>query len=128
MQGKDLFEYAIVRLVPRVEREEFINVGVVLYCRGQRFLQMQFTLDERRCAALVGELDINELLRHLRAFQKICEGEGSDQNTIAALPPAERFRWLTAKRSAVIQTSPVHPGFCSDAAAMLEQLHAKLVL
>lgn len=128
MQEKELFEYAVIRLVPRVEREEFINVGVVLYCRGQRFLQMRFTLDAQRCAALGGQVDMDELLAHLRAFQKICEGGSNEEHAIAALPPAERFRWLTAKRSAMIQTSAVHPGLCTDAMAMLERLHAHLVL
>lgn len=127
MQGKELFEYAVIRLVPRVEREEFINIGVVLYCRGQRFLQMRFSLDPRRCAILQADIDMDDLLAYLKAFQQLCDGNGAG-NAIAALPPAERFRWLTAKRSAVIQTSAVHPGLCTDAADMLERLYTQLVL
>lgn len=125
MQGKELFEYAVIRLVPRVEREEFINVGVVLYCRGQRFLQTRLSLDPRRCAVLQADMDVDDLSAYLTAFQQICDG--SSANAIAALPPAERFRWLTAKRSAVIQTSAVHPGLCTDAADMLERLYTQLV-
>lgn len=127
MQGKELFEYAVIRFVPRVEREEFINIGVVLYCRGQRFLQMRFSLDPHRCGILHAATDQDELLEYLEAFQQICDGSGAE-NAIAAMPPAERFRWLTAKRSAVIQTSAVHPGLCSDAADTLERLYTQLVL
>ncbi len=127
MLERDLFVYAVVRIVPRVEREEFINVGVVLYCRQQRFLDVRFTVDKRRCEALSTQLDIDELQEYLMAFQRICRG-GSDGGPIAVLSPAERFRWLTAKRSTVIQTSPVHPGLCTDAKAELEHLHEQLVL
>jgi len=127
MQGKELFEYAVVRFVPRVEREEFINIGVVLYCRAQHFLQMRFSLDPHRCAVLQGDIDGEDLLAYLKAFQQICDGSATDSE-IAALPLAERFRWLTAKRSAVIQTSAVHPGLCTDASETLERLYTQLVL
>ena len=126
MLDKELFEYAVVRLVPRVEREEFINVGVVLFCKAQRFLRMQFQLDERRCACLFAGLDVQEATDYLNLFQQICTGQG-DAHEIASLPQADRFRWLTARRSAVIQTSAVHPGLCVDAEATLEQLYLQLV-
>ena len=126
MQEKELFEYAVVRLVPRVEREEFINVGVVLYCRGQRFLSMLYELNQSRCSGLYGDLDFADIADYLQVFQQICEGDVAAHG-ISALPQAERFRWLTAKRSAVIQTSAVHPGLCVDAGAKLEQLYAQLV-
>ncbi len=121
MQGRELFEYAVIRIVPRVEREEFINVGVVLYCRSQNFLDVRFLLDGSRCEALCPSVAIDELHDYLDAFRQICLGAG-DGGPIAKLPIAERFRWLTAKRSTVIQTSPVHPGLCLSAQETLEKL------
>ena len=127
MQGKQLFEYAIIRIVPRVEREEFMNVGVVLYCAGQKFLQMRFQLDEDRLKAFSATISIPEISEYLCAFQRICKG-GKEGGAIGALPVAERFRWLTATRSTVVQTSKVHPGLCDDAGEMLEKLYGQLVL
>lgn len=127
MQERELFEYAVVRIVPRVEREEFINVGVVLYCRRQNFLNVRFALHTKRCEAFCASLDIDEVDAYLQAFQRICLGE-ADGGPLAVLPPAERFRWLTAKRSTVIQTSPVHPGLCIDAQETLTQLFEELVV
>ena len=126
MQKKHLFEYAVIRIVPRVEREEFLNVGVVLYCPGQRFLQARILLDKSRLTVFSDKLDIGELETYLHAFERICAGsnEGGD---IAKLPIAERFRWLTATRSTVVQTSRVHPGLCEDAAQMLERLYREMV-
>jgi len=127
MQEKYLFEYAVIRIVPRVEREEFINTGVVLYCAKQKFLQMQFVLNKERIKALSAELSIEDIHEYLCAFQRICKGEKAG-GEIAKLPIAERFRWLTATRSTVVQTSKVHPGFCDDASEMLERLYDQLVL
>jgi hypothetical protein len=127
MQEKHLFEYAVIRLMPKVEREEFINAGVVLYCAKQKFLQMEFNLDEARLAAFSPTLNIAEVKEYLCAFQRICKG-GVDGGEIGKLPIAERFRWLTATRSTVVQTSKVHPGFCVDAGEMLARLYAQLVL
>ena len=127
MQEKYLFEYAVIRIVPRVEREEFINTGVVLYCAKQKFLQMQFVLNSARITALSTELSIEDIREYLCAFQRICKGEKAG-GEIAKLPIAERFRWLTATRSTVVQTSKVHPGFCDDAGEMLERLYSQLVL
>lgn len=127
MQERELFEYAVIRIVPRVEREEFINVGVVLYCRGQNFLDARVSLNKRRCQALCRSVDIDELNDYLEAFHRICLGRG-DGGPIATLPLAERFRWLTAKRSTVIQTSPVHPGLCVSAQETLEELFEELVV
>lgn len=124
---KDLFEYAVIRVVPRVEREEFMNVGVVLYCAKQRFLQVLFRLDEDRLQAFSPDLDINEVNAYLCAFQHICNGSISG-GRIARLPIAERFRWLTATRSTVVQTSRVHPGFCHDPAEALQRLYMQMVL
>jgi len=127
MQGKHLFEYAVIRIVPKVEREEFINAGVVLYCAKLKFLQMSFNVDETRLAAFAPALNIAEVKEYLCAFQRICKG-GAEGGEIGKLPIAERFRWLTATRSTVVQTSKVHPGFCDDAAVMLERLYRQLVL
>ena len=127
MQGKYLFEYAVIRIVPKVEREEFINVGVVLYCAKQKFLQMSFNVDEMRLAAFAPALNFAEVKEYLCAFQRICIG-GNKGGEIGKLPTAERFRWLTATRSTVVQTSKVHPGFCEEAGLMLERLYMQLVL
>ena len=126
MQEKHLFEYAVIRVVPMVEREEFLNVGVILYCAGQGFLQTMFELDKDRLTAFSDKLDLDELEERLRAFQRICKG-GPDGGTIGQLPIAARFRWLTAARSTVVQTSCVHPGLCIDAYETLSKLYKKLV-
>ncbi|MEO6949174.1 MAG: DUF3037 domain-containing protein [Ginsengibacter sp.] len=126
MQEKHLFEYAVVRVVPRVEREEFLNVGVVLYCAKERFLKFLFKVDESRLSSFCNECDIPEIIDYLNAFSLICEGEKS-AGPIAKLPIAERFRWLTAKRSTIVQTSSVHPGLCDNAQEMLERLFDQMV-
>lgn len=127
MQGDHLFEYAVIRVVPKVEREEFINVGVILYCSAQKFLQCILELNETKLQALGCDVDIEELQAHMQSFEKICKG-GNDAGTIGKLPIAERFRWLTATRSTILQTSKVHPGLCQDASEMLQRLHKQLVL
>lgn len=127
MPEKELFEYAVIRLVPRVEREEFLNIGVVLYCRGQRLLAMRYALDPSRLQAFRLTTPMEELEGYLRAFEQVCSGSRTG-GPIAALPMAERFRWLTAKRSTVIQTSAVHPGRCASAEATLERLFQELVV
>jgi hypothetical protein len=127
MQEKHLFEYAVIRVVPRVEREEFLNVGVILYCRGLGFLQTVYHLNEERLLAFSKEIDMEELTERLQAFERICKGR-SEGGPIGQMSIAERFRWLTAARSTVVQTSAVHPGLCTDAKAMLEHLHMQLVL
>lgn len=127
MPDKHLFEYAVLRVVPRVEREEFVNVGVVLYCRDQGFLQCRYLLPEARLRALGGAaLDLEELTARLLAFDKICRGR-REGGPIGQLGLAERFRWLTATRSTIVQTSAVHPGLCHDAAETLARLHTQLV-
>lgn len=127
MQEKHLFEYAVIRVVPRVEREEFINAGIVLYCRDQRFLGVMFSVDEGRLRSLCPLLDIEELKEHLKAFEQIAIGN-KNAGPIAKLDLAGRFRWLTATRSTVVQASKVHPGLCDDAGEMLERLYNQLVL
>jgi hypothetical protein len=127
MPELQLFEYAVVRVVPRVEREEFINVGVILYCPQQKFLQTMITLNEIRLCAFTSDPDSIVLNEHLWAFEKVCNG-GAAAGPIGKLERAARFRWLTAARSTIVQTSKVHPGLCTDAAETLTRLHAQLVL
>lgn len=115
------YSYAIIRLVPRVERGEFLNVGVVLFARTRRFLVARVEPDVARFQALAPEVDPALVLAHLHAFVTISAGDPAG-GPIAALPLSERFHWLTAPRSTLIQTSPVHVGCCADPAATLEDL------
>ena len=126
MPGKHLFEYAVIRVVPCVEREEFLNVGVILYCSSQGFLQTRFALNEDRLRAFSSTLDIDELEARLRAFERICAGR-REGGAIGQLAVSARFRWLTATRSTVVQTSAVHPGLCADASQTLDRLFEQLV-
>ncbi|MEP7142507.1 MAG: DUF3037 domain-containing protein, partial [Ferruginibacter sp.] len=114
MQENHLFEYAVIRIVPRVEREEFLNVGVILYCSKLNFLEAMYGINQERLKAFCGELDIKEVEENLLAFERICAG-GEGAGPIGKLDIASRFRWLTATRSTVVQSSKVHPGFCTDA-------------
>ena len=127
MQESHLFEYAVIRIVPHVEREEFINAGVILYCKQQNFLSARWFLDERLMALFAPQLDLAELKQNLCAFDVICKG-GPDGGTIGQLDMPGRFRWLTATRSTILQPSSVHPGFTADAAATLDRLFEQLVL
>lgn len=127
LPAKHLFEYAVLRVVPRVEREEFLNVGVVLYCRSLGFLQCVYELPAARLQAFAcTTLDLDDLHNRLRAFEKICQGR-REGGPIGQLPVAERFRWLTATRSTVVQTSAVHPGLCEVPADTLARLFQELV-
>jgi hypothetical protein len=123
---KHVFEYAVIRVVPRVEREEFMNVGVIVYCPAQGFLQTVFELNEDRLRAFCSDLDLPDLRDRLRVFQKICAGR-REGGPIGQLPIASRFRWLAANRSTIVQTSPMHTGLCEDAAETLEKLFEQLV-
>jgi hypothetical protein len=127
MQEKQLFEYAVIRVVPRVDREEFLNVGVVLYCARLKFLELIYTLNEQRLLAFAPSLDTGELSKYLAAFADVVRG-GAEGGPIGQLDLAGRFRWLTAQRSTVLQTSRVHPGFCAEPAEALKRLHEALVL
>jgi hypothetical protein len=122
------FEYAVVRVVPRVEREEFLNAGVILYCRSLRFLDARVALDRDRLQALFPDptRDLDTIERGLAMIPRICGGDPG-AGPIAALDQAERFRWLCATRSTVNQVSPVHAGLCDDPAAMLDHLMKKMV-
>jgi len=127
MQDRHLFEYAVIRVVPRVEREEFINVGIILYCAKLKYLNAIFHIEPEKLKALNCELEISVIEENLTAMVNICKGEKM-AGPIGQLDLAGRFRWLTATRSTVVQCSKVHPGFCVDAEATLNQLMQDLVL
>ncbi|MDT0644679.1 DUF3037 domain-containing protein [Zunongwangia sp. F363] len=127
MPEKILYEYAVVRLVPNVEREEFINVGIILFSKGNKFLKIACQLDEERLKLFSAETDVEQLKINLCSFEKICKGL-EDGGPIAKMDLASRFRWLTATRSASIQTSRPHSGLSCDLDNTLERLYAELVL
>lgn len=126
MPGPNSFDYAVVRVVPRVERGEFINVGIILICRAKRYLAARIEFDEARLLALFPGLDVAELREHLEVISKICAGT-PDSGPIGQLSQQERFHWLVAPRSTVIQVSPAHSGFCSDPTHTLDHLLDTLV-
>ena len=126
MQEKYLFEYAVIRVVPRVEREEFLNIGVIVYCAKQKFLQSRYLINDTRLRAFCAALDIPELKEHVCSLERICLGDKA-AGPIGKLDAASRFRWITATRSTVVQTSKVHPGFCDDALETLNKLFEQLV-
>src|ERR1700749_567427 len=120
------YDYAIIRVVPRVEREEFVNVGVIVSCPSQGFLQARIEVDESRLKALDPGIDIEATRAHLASIPAICAG-GSEGGTIGKLSRRERFDWLVAPRSTIIQTSKVHTGRCTDPSTLLEHLLNKMV-
>lgn len=115
------YDYAIVRVVPRVERQEFVNVGVILSCPARQFLEARIELDEARLLALYPTLDLEAIRANLASIPMICIG-GPHAGTIGQLSQRERFHWLVAPRSTIIQTSPVHLGRCQEPAAALQHL------
>lgn len=120
------FDYAVIRLVPRVDREEFINAGVILFCKERRFLRARTALSPERVRALWPESDIDLIQLHLTAFARICDAN-ADAGPIAQLPQAERFHWLVSPRSTTVQVSAVHSGLCDDPEITLERLLQQLV-
>jgi Protein of unknown function (DUF3037) len=120
------YDYAIVRVVPRVEREEFVNVGVIVSCPAKEFLEARIELDAQRLRALDASLDIEAIQAHLASIPAICSG-GEQSGPIGRLSRRERFDWLVAPRSTTIQTSKVHTGRCTDPAALLEHLLKTMV-
>jgi hypothetical protein len=120
-QAMSLFEYALLRVVPRVERGEFINAGVVLYCQDAKFLDARVHLDPERLRALDPALDHEGVLAHLKVARRVCEG-GPGAGAVGLLPPGQRFGWLVAPRSTVVQPSPVHTGFADDPEEAIEHL------
>jgi hypothetical protein len=120
------FDYAVIRVVPRVERGEFFNAGVIVSCPTKNYLKARVELDAERLAALDPAFDRETVERHLSAILRICEG-GEQAGPIGLLPQRARFHWLVAPRSTIIQTSPVHTGFCEDGDRMLEHLFGTMV-
>lgn len=127
MQGKHLYEYAVIRLVPKVEREEFFNVGVILFSKKANFIRSLCHIDENKLRLYASELNPEVVSDHLQAFQKVCSGS-KDGGPIASLEMSERFWWLTAVRSSCIQTSRPHAGFSEDLDKTIERLFEELVL
>ncbi len=127
MQERHLYEYAIIRVVPKVEREEFVNAGVILFCKRERFIKVIYKINEQKLRLFSDELDFEQLEKNLSAFQKISEGK-KDGGPIAQFDIPSRFRWLTAVRSSVIQTSRPHPGLCTDLEGVTIKLFNELVL
>lgn len=126
MHDKHLYDYAVIRVLPRVEREEFINVGVILYCRSLNYLKASCSVDEERLAAFATGADLTEIREHLGSLCRVCSGS-DDSGPIGKMSLGERFRWLTAPRSTVVQTSPVHTGFTNNPDETLKKLVAQLV-
>lgn len=126
MPAPPSFDYAAIRIVPRVEREEFLNAGIILFCPERKFLGVRTRLDEGRVRALWPSIDLDEIRRHVEAFVRVAEG-APDGGPIARLSQRERFHWLVAPRSTIIQVSAVHSGICEQPVEKLEQLFERLV-
>jgi len=127
MQDKHLYEYAVIRVVPRVEREEFVNAGVILFSKKLNFIKMLYAIDPKKINSLSEDFDLEQLELNLSAFKKISDGD-KDGGPIAQMDVPSRFRWLTAVRSSVIQTSRPHPGICADLEKTVSRLFSELVL
>lgn len=121
-----VFEYAIIRLVPKVEREEFMNVGVMVFSKSARFIKAKVSLNENKIKAFAPDADIEQINEHLQSFERICVG-GKTGGPIASEDLPERFRWLTAVRSSIIQTSRPHPGKTNDLEKEVERLFEEYV-
>ncbi len=126
MPDKFRYDYAVIRVVPKVDREEFINAGIILSCPDLSFLEARIKLNESRLLTLDPTVDLDLVKNHLATIPTICRG-GDGAGSIGQLPQRQRFHWLVAPRSTVIQTSPVHTGRCADPSAALEHLLSKMV-
>ena len=126
MPAQSSYDYALIRVVPRVERQEFVNAGVIVWCREHDVLEARMALDETRLRALDPDVDLDAVRRHLHSIEVICRG-GADAGPIGGMSRRERFDWLVAPRSTIIQTSAVHSGRSGDMAATLEHLLDKMV-
>ena len=127
MQDNHLYEYAVIRVVPRVEREEFLNVGIILFCKKAKFIKVLSYIDDAKIEALSNDFDIEQLHCNITALKKIVTGD-KDGGPIAEMDIPSRFRWLTAIRSSAIQTSRPHPGLCKDLENTIQRLFTELVL
>ncbi|HUB29642.1 MAG TPA: DUF3037 domain-containing protein [Terracidiphilus sp.] len=121
------FDYTIVRVVPRVERQEFINAGVIAFCLEKKYLAARIHLDRNRLCAIASDTDLDLVTQHLAAIARICEGD-PEAGPVARLSQRERFHWLVSPRSTIIQTSPVHTGVCASTDDLLDRLEKQFVL
>jgi hypothetical protein len=126
MQEKNLYEYSVIRVVPRVEREEFLNVGIILFCKKAKFIKVLHSLNKEKTLSFSAEADVEQIQMNLLAFEKVAHGT-KDGGPIALMDIPSRFRWLTALRSSVIQTSRPHPGLCDDLDKTVQRLFDDLV-
>lgn len=127
MQDKVVYEYAVIRVVPKVEREEFINIGLILFSKKKRYIKFDYHIPEEKIRSFCNEFDLNQLKENLESFAKICLG-AKDGGPIAALEADEKFRWITAVKSSSIQSSRPHPGLSADLDATFDKLYKELVL
>lgn len=127
MPGKHLYEYAVIRVLPVVEREEFLNVGIILFCKQQKFIRVLYHLNEAKLRCFSKESDAEQITQNLQSFEKIAAGQ-KHCGPIAEMDIPSRFRWLTAVRSSAIQTSRPHPGLCDDLEETVQRLFEELVL
>jgi hypothetical protein len=127
MQDKVTFEYAVIRLVPKVEREEFFNVGVILFSKRKKFLDIKYHINIDKFKAFAPELELTDLNAYLNAWKLICDGTSSG-GKIGELEISDRFRWLAACRSTIIQSSKTHPGLCKNPETELDAIFEKYVL
>ncbi|MBL0176095.1 MAG: DUF3037 domain-containing protein [Ignavibacteria bacterium] len=126
MPMNSTYDYAVIRVVPKVERAEFLNAGVIVFCSARNSLEAAVEVDERRLRALDPAIDVDAIRAHLSVIPAICAG-GEESGPIGRFSQSERFDWLTAPRSTIIQTSPVHTGLCADPESVLEHLMNTLV-
>lgn len=126
MHDKVVYEYAVIRVVPKVEREEFINVGLILFSKRRRFIRFEYQIPEAKIQAFCQEFDLTQVKQNLESFAKICSG-AKDGGPIAQLEADEKFRWITAIKSSSIQSSRPHPGFSTDLNATFDKLYEELV-
>jgi hypothetical protein len=127
MHAPASFDYALLRVVPRVERQEFINAGVVVYCPEKQYLAARVRFDAARLKALWPEADVALVEKHLQAVERICAGDAA-AGPIAKLSQRERFHWLTSPRSTIIQPSPVHTGVCDETGGLLDRLEKQFLI
>lgn len=128
MQEQQLYEYAVIRVVPRVEREEFVNAGIILFCKKTKYVDCRIALPVEKLQCFSRDTDLDFILQNLEAFEKIALGDRFSSSPIAQMDAPSRFRWLTATRSTVIQCSKVHPGLTENLALAMEKLLNEMVL
>jgi hypothetical protein len=127
MQEKHLYEYAVIRIVPVIAREEFVNVGIIIFCKREKFIKVIFAIDKLKLSVFCNDMDVEQVESNLQSFQKIAHGD-INGGPIALFDLPSRFRWLTAIRSSAIQTSRPHPGLCCDLEKTANRLFFELVL